>query len=201
MEVACGFVMHDRVCKKHPVLLVPLPLMLIIFGGLPGTGKTTLARLVARRLAAVHVRIDTLEQAMIHAGMIEPENMGSAGYMVGYAVALDNLRLGLTVVADSVNPLSVTRDAWRQVAKAACGPCLEVETVCSDKQEHRRRVETRSADIPGHALPDWHSVQARHYEPWDRPHLIIDTATLSIEAGADAIIEAVLTLLRANLTR
>jgi predicted kinase len=35
--------------------------MLIAFGGLPGTGKTTVAQAVARKLAAVYLRIDTLE--------------------------------------------------------------------------------------------------------------------------------------------
>ena len=33
--------------------------MLIILSGLPGVGKTTIARELARRLDAVHVRIDT----------------------------------------------------------------------------------------------------------------------------------------------
>jgi predicted kinase len=34
---------------------------------------------------------------------------GPEGYVVGYQMAPDNLRLGLDVVADSVNPLQVTR--------------------------------------------------------------------------------------------
>ena len=38
--------------------------ILIIFGGLPGTGKTTLARALAEQLGAVFLRIDTIEQAL-----------------------------------------------------------------------------------------------------------------------------------------
>jgi predicted kinase len=34
----------------------------------------------------------------------------------GALEAESNLLIGRTVVADSVNPLAVTRDAWRQVA-------------------------------------------------------------------------------------
>jgi predicted kinase len=42
--------------------------MLIIFGGLPGTGKTTIARELARQLGAVHVRIDSIEEAILDSG-------------------------------------------------------------------------------------------------------------------------------------
>jgi predicted kinase len=39
--------------------------MLFALSGLPGTSKTTIARLLARRLCAVHVRVDTIEQAAV----------------------------------------------------------------------------------------------------------------------------------------
>jgi predicted kinase len=80
--------------------------MLYIFAGLPGTGKSTLSQRLARQLGAVHVRIYTNEQALRAAGLpVE----GPEGYIVGYQLEADNLRLGLDVVADSVNPLPVTR--------------------------------------------------------------------------------------------
>lgn len=37
-------------------------------GGLPGTGKATLARLLAARIGAVHLRVDTIEQAIVRSG-------------------------------------------------------------------------------------------------------------------------------------
>ena len=60
--------------------------MLIILGGLPGVGETTLARELARQIDAVHVRIDTIEQALRDAGALAGE-MEDAGYRVAYAVA------------------------------------------------------------------------------------------------------------------
>ena len=41
------------------------------------------------------------------------------GTASAYAVAEDNLRLGPDVIGDSVNPLPVTREAWRGVAERA----------------------------------------------------------------------------------
>ena len=154
--------------------------MLIIFGGLPGTGKTTLCRALALRLAAVHLRIDTIEQAILNSS-IAPASVEEAGYLVGYALAEDNLRLGRTVIADSVNPLRVTRDTWLRVAKEAGVEAIEVEVICSDGAEHRRRIETRGSDIAGHQLPSWQEVVAREYEPWDSASAVIDTVRESLE--------------------
>ena len=161
--------------------------MLIAFGGLPGTGKTTIAQTLARKLAAVYLRIDTLEQAFIASGSGQAD-IGPAGYLAGYAVAGDNLRLGLTVVADSVNSLHVTRCAWRNVALEAGVRIFEIELICSDTTTHRQRVEGRRADIPGHTLPTWKSVLERQYDPWDSQHLVVDTANVSVEQAVETII-------------
>ena len=80
--------------------------VLFIFGGLPGTGKSELSRYLSRRLGAVYLRIDTIEQGLRDGGR---GVKGPEGYVAAYGVAADNLRLGLDVVADSVNPLQLTR--------------------------------------------------------------------------------------------
>ena len=153
--------------------------LLIALAGLPGSGKSTLAQALAERLRAVWVRIDTIEQAIRDAGIAED---GPAGYIVGYGIAATNLRLGHIVVADSVNPIAITRDAWRRVATEAGARCLEVEVICSDPAEHRRRVETRLVNVPGLVPPTWAEVVDREQDPWTRPRLVIDTAGRSIEA-------------------
>ena len=114
--------------------------------------------------------------------------MGPAGYLAGYAVAKDNLRLGLSVVADSVNALQVTRNAWRQVARDAGVPIAEVALICSDSAMHRARVERRQADIPGHKLPTWQSVLERQYDAWDTEPLVIDTARVSVAQAVATIV-------------
>jgi predicted kinase len=85
--------------------------MLIIFGGLPGTGKTTIARELARQLGGIIVRIDSIEQAIRDSETVN-RPLNDMGYRVAYAIAEDNLCLGRTVISDSVNPIQLTRDAF-----------------------------------------------------------------------------------------
>ena len=162
--------------------------MLIVFGGLPGSGKTTIARLVARGADAAYLRIDVIEQALRDAA--GPTDLAAAGYDVAYRLAESNLALGRNVVADSVNPIAFTREAWRAVARRAGSGLLQVEITCSDAAEHRRRVEGRRSDIAGLKLPDWSEVLAREYEPWEDAELIIDTATTSPKEAAASILSA-----------
>jgi len=101
--------------------------------------------------------------------------------MAGTGVARDNLRLGHVVVADCVNDVNITRDAWRNVALGVEAPVVEIEIVCSDVTEHRRRVETRLSDVPGLRLPSWEEICNRRSEPWRREHVVIDTANRAVE--------------------
>ena len=113
--------------------------------------------------------------------------MGPAGYIVAYELAKSNLALDMPVIADCVNPLSVTREAWRAVAAETSSHLVEVEVVCSDVAEHRRRVESREADIAGFALPSWEAVLRHDYEAWGTERLVVDSALVSAGEAADLI--------------
>ncbi len=162
--------------------------MLIIFSGLPGSGKNTIAQTLAKQLNALYLRIDTIEQAIRKADEDDCE-MGPAGYFVAYSLARENLQLGATVIADSVNPLALTRDAYREIALSTKTGFLEIEIICSDIIEHRKRVETRVSEVEGLTLPDWKYVTDLTYEPWNREHLVLDSYRLSSDECVSRIIE------------
>lgn len=164
--------------------------MLIIFGGLPGTGKTTISKEVAKRLKAVYLRVDTIEQTLKNLeGYPDSLIIGCEGYVISYAIAKENLSLGLDVIADSVNPIAITRHDWRQVAKEANTGFIEIELICSDKNNHEERVAGRVADIEGLKLPAWKDVLNRDYEPWESISMFVDTSRHTVDESVQKIIE------------
>lgn len=152
---------------------------LYIFSGLPGTGKSTLAQRLAARLGAAYLRVDTVEQALRDLCAVPVEG---EGYRLCYRVARDNLLIGSSVVADSCNPIALTREEWRAVAAQSGARAIDIQVVCSDRDEHRRRVEFRTTDVAGLRLPAWDEVLGREYHAWSEAPLIIDTAGKSVDS-------------------
>jgi predicted kinase len=162
---------------------------LIIIGGWPGTGKTTIATHVCKALNAAHVRVDSAEHAL-RTTLGKDFDLKALPYRVAYAIAEDNLRNGLTVVADSINPWGVTRSAWLRVASRCDVPAVEVEIICSDVETHQKRLANAKVDEAGVKPPTWEEVMQRHYEPWSRDRLVIDTAEQSAEESAAQLLAA-----------
>ena len=184
--------------------------MLIILGGLPGTGKSTIARQLAKRLKAIHLRIDSIEEEL-RASSCLVDDIGPAGYMAAYGVARDNLKLGHTVIADSVNPIEITRSAWRAQAAKTSTRHLEIEIICSNKEEHKKRVEERRAEFENKkasststksprsannnelnhvVMPTWQQVLDREYETWESD-IKIDTHNQSVSEAVDSILQSI----------
>ena len=122
------------------------------------------------------MRIDTIEQALRELCSVDVQG---EGYQLAYRVASDILSKGVSVVADSCNPLELTRRAWEQVAMDAGARYVNIEVVCSDIQEHRRRVETRASTVPGLRLPTWQEVETREYHDWTVRRIVLDTSRRS----------------------
>lgn len=144
-----------------------------IFAGRPGSGKTTLAAMLASAVGAAHIRIDTIEQALRDVCRV---SVADEGYRIAHLVASDILRANVGVVADSCNPVESSRRAWEQVALEAGAIYMNIEVVCSNADEHRQRVEHRTATVPGLRLPTWQEVEGREYHAWTTDHVVVDTA-------------------------
>jgi len=162
--------------------------ILFIFSGLPGSGKSTLSQFVAKKYNAVYLRIDTVEQGLRDLCDL---NVEGEGYRLSYRIASDNLKLGVNVVADSCNPIPLTREEWQNVAEANDATFINIEIVCSDKAEHRKRIETRITDIANFKLPVWADVENREYHPWENERIAIDTVNKTEEASKKELEEKI----------
>ncbi len=152
--------------------------VLVSFAGLPGTGKSTVARALSAATGAVYLRIDEIEAAI---RAIDPgRDIGPESYHIAAALAVSNLGLGHATIVDCVNPWDVTRRIFAEAAERAGARLLRVELRCSDPDLHRARVERREMDVPGLRGPDWQAVLDRDYTPWEAAEVRLDAATLTV---------------------
>lgn len=146
--------------------------VLIVISGLPATGKTTLAQLLARRVGAAHLSVDTVEEALLGAGLKPSWTTAVAAYEAVRAAAEQNLALGFTVVVDAVNDSDAARRTWREAAMNTGRDLRFVLLHPPEPAEHRRRLRARARGLRHVREPTWPEVieRARLYEEWpDEP--------------------------------
>ncbi len=162
--------------------------MLIVFRGLPGTGKSHLARAVIARLPSLLVLSrDTLRMTMIahptfdddEKALVDDLILSMAGFLIdrGRDVVIDGMALSSAAQVEQFAAAAESRGAGARV----------IECVCSEKTALARIT----ADIGTHPAGDrgaplYYSVKAR-FQPLGRPSLVIDT-----EADLDANVDRVL---------
>ncbi|WP_431924690.1 AAA family ATPase [Micromonospora wenchangensis] len=148
--------------------------LLVVFAGLPGVGKSTLARQVGVALGATVLTVDPIERALARHGLTGP-GAGQAGYDALAGLAEVQLGLGTSVVVDAANPAAGTRGLWFELSERAGVPLRLIEVYCGDEAELRRRVEARHTADP--LAPTWEQTRQRGtgYEPLIGPRLVVDT--------------------------
>ena len=135
---------------------------LIVFSGLPGTGKSRLAEAVGRALGIPVFAKDWLEAALIKSELIpsnQEKSLGYAGYQLLTTLAERQLTLGQSVILDSVASTLSIRGIWRELAEHYDADYRVIECICSDELLHRSRLEERQRNIPGWHELEWSEVQ------------------------------------------
>lgn len=142
--------------------------MLILISGLPATGKTTLAAALARRVEAVHLSVDGIEDALLRSGLEPGWATGVAAYQAVGAAAQQNLPLGHTVVVDAVNDSEAARQVWRDAAARAGADIRFVLLTPPETAEHQRRLGARERGLQQIPEPSWSQVELRaeEYQAW-----------------------------------
>ena len=153
---------------------------LIIFSGLPGTGKSVLAEAVGRELGIPVFAKDWLEATLLRSSLVsakDEKQLGSVGYDLLTVLAERQLNLSQSVILDSVASTESIRNTWRDLRKKYHADWRVIECVCSDVAAHRGRLEKRQRNIPGWHELKWSDVEfvRSYYAPWNEERLIVDS--------------------------
>jgi predicted kinase len=110
--------------------------------GVPGSGKSALARVIGRRTGAVVIDKDVLKTAALDAG-VEEEQAGPAAYEAFFALADHLLGQGLSVVLDSPSFYDTIPAKGAATAAERQVPYYFIECICPDEAELARRLRER----------------------------------------------------------
>jgi predicted kinase len=152
---------------------------LIIFSGLPGTGKSTLAEAIGRDLGIPVFAKDWLEATLLRSELKptkEEKSLGFAGYELLTTLAERQLMLDQSVILDSVAASQAIRRTWRELSEKYGADCRVIECICSDESLHRSRLNSRTRNIPGWHELEWSEIERvkQYYFPWEEERLILD---------------------------
>ncbi|MEZ5383539.1 MAG: AAA family ATPase [Microthrixaceae bacterium] len=171
--------LHHGLCLDH---LEAGRVRLVMVGGAPGTGKSTVARAVADSLDAVVVSSDEVRDELmprmgprgdeLHAGRYAPERVGEV-----YDEVLSRVRgalaQGRSAVADASWLRSQRREAAREVALATHAELVELQCICPPELASRRiAIRSATGPVSSEATPSIATDLAAEADPWPQAHRV-----------------------------
>lgn len=172
----------QRLCLDH---LEQARIRLVIIGGLPGTGKSTVAAAVGNLGGAVVLRTDEIRRQLAGsaADRYSPAAV-DAVYRETMARAERLLRRGEHVVIDATWSLSAHRRDARLLADRCSADIVEIECRApAGLSEQRIRSRRAIGDDPSEATPAVAAAMAATFAGW--PEATVVSTSTSVDASVD----------------
>lgn len=174
---------------------------LIVMKGPPGSGKSTIARALSRRLWYPLIDKDDIRDILPDSNQAPDFLDGNAllvgglSYDVMFRVARRQLSQGLSVICDSPLTSIIGYRQAQTIAAETCATLAIVECCCPDTTQWSQRIDARKMlSLPAHHQTDWQALQnylgyyrSESSYPITHPHLLIDTAN-PLEQCVDTIV-------------
>lgn len=154
--------------------------MLLLIAGLPGTGKTTIARAFTALSGATHLNSDTVRKEMGLMGHYGPEDKEKV-YKALLARAREALMEGKTVIIDSTFYKETIRAPFRALAEACGAPLRWVEIQTGEQRLKERLSHPRPDSEADFAVYEQIRDQ---FEPIPEARLILSTDLETPESAA-----------------
>jgi predicted kinase len=118
--------------------------MLYLFCGLPGTGKTTVAKELSSLTGGIILRTDEIRKQILSDPQYTAEEKRLV-YDAMYMTAGSMLRAGAVVILDATFHLRKEREAAKEIARKAGSECVVIEVKC-DEETVRRIIKKRESE-------------------------------------------------------
>ncbi|MEZ4658500.1 MAG: AAA family ATPase [Caldilineaceae bacterium] len=147
--------------------------ILIAICGLPGSGKSSVARMVAQKMEAVHLNSDRIRRELFAERTYAVEESRTV-YQTLFQRARETLAVGAHVVLDATFIKAAHRQPIFELARDA-GARLQLICVTCAPAVTEARLATRVGDV-SEADIDVYRLLAAQFEPIAEPHIHIDNS-------------------------
>ena len=149
--------------------------VLIIVCGLPGTGKTTIAQEIAKKIKASHLNIDSIRKRLFK----KPKYTyfeSALVYRVLFLIAEELLKKKINVVLDATFVFKFSRDEAKELAKKYKTQFKIIEAKCQKKillKRIRKRKKTRALSDADEKV--YFKIK-KEFQPIKKKHFVIDNS-------------------------